>query len=142
MASNMKLTASASLSVNGSTPSSGPSENVSIAVNFSSGALDVDDSLDENYIINAGTTATAVNMVKIVTGKILWLQTSSPIEVTITTDLGAGPVDVVLPVETMLLWPGTFTGLKMANSQATAAKVAMVIAGNRAPYSPTAPGIQ
>ncbi len=132
MASNMQFTGSASLSVNGITPATGPTENVAVSVNYSSGILQADDCMEEVYTINANTPATAIDMGKIVTGKAIWLQTSSPVILTLTQDLGAGPVDNDILVSSMVMLPAVFTGVQLANALGTSAKIALVIVGDRA----------
>ena len=133
MATNMQFAGSASLSITGTTPPTGPTENVAVAVNYSSGNVDADDKLDAAYTVNAGTTATAVDLGKLIALTMLWIQTNNPIVVTVTQDLGAGLVDISMKVESFLMLPATITGLKLANPYATSAKVALVAAGNRAP---------
>lgn len=132
MASNMQYTATASLSINGITPLTGPTENVAVSVNYSSGILQADDSMEEVYTINANTPDTAIDMGLIVTGKAIWIQTNSPVILSLQQDLGAGPVWNKTLVSSMVLLPVTFTGVRLANAQGTAAKVALALAGDRA----------
>lgn len=137
---NLSYTASANVTVAGITPASGPKSTITEASPFNSGATDADDSHCEPYTINAGTTATAINLGKIATGLLVEIQTTGSILVTLTQDQGAGPVDTVLKVDTFLMLESGFTALKLANTGGTAVYVSVTVLGNRIPLG-GGPGI-
>ena len=94
------------------------------------------DYLAETYQVDPSTTATALNLGKITTGRVLWLQTDIPVKLTLTQTAG----DVTLLVDSFLMTNSTFTAAKLANASSTAiANVAVAILGDR--VAPSGPGI-
>jgi hypothetical protein len=94
--------------------------------------VNVDDRINETFIVNANTIATAINLGKISTVRGLWLQCDGALLVTISQDLGAGPVDVTFKVETFLFIQSTVLGVKVANPSATTAvHMSIIVAGDR-----------
>lgn len=135
-------TATANVSVSGITPAvaTDPKPTIGVTAAFNSGASPADDYLSETYTINAATTATAVNLGKISAGLLLSVQTTGPILLTVTQDQGAGPVDVIMQVDTFMMLESGFLGLKFANPGASAVKVSLTVLGNR-PTNTNAPGV-
>src|ERR1035437_2977433 len=62
------------------------------------------DYLAETYQVDPSTTATALNLGKITTGHVLWIQTDIPIVVTLTQTAGT----VALTVDNFLMTNSTF----------------------------------
>lgn len=140
MAKNLSYTASGNVSITGITPVAGPKPTITVAAAFNSGATDADDNLTETYTVNAGTTATAIDLGYIATGLLVSINTTGPLLVTITQDQGSGPVDVTWKVDTFLLLESGFTALQLANAGGTAVNVSLTVIGNRIPLG-TGPGI-
>ena len=126
----------ASLTINGITPVSG--SGVTLLANPSySATAGLQDYVTETFVVNPITTATSLGLGKIVLGKIIWLQTNSPVVVTLTQSA----VDKDIVVNSFLFLNCDFTAVKIANTSTTAAaNISVVIAGNRADVG-TGPGI-
>lgn len=131
---NFTFTPSAGLSVTGITPSTGPTSTDKITSSFAGAAVNSDDRHAAVYVVNASTGATAIDLGKIVTGKALWLECDGPLHVTLTQDLGAGPVDAIVRVEKFILLQSNLLGVKVANPNATTAvRMSIVVPGDRIP---------
>jgi hypothetical protein len=128
---NISFTATANVAIAGITPAAGPKPTVSVSSSFNSGATAADDYFSDTFVINAGTTATAVNLGKIVAGMLLKISTSGPIRVIISQDLGAGPVDIETAIDSFYMIESGFLGLQLANPGATSQQVSISVAGNR-----------
>lgn len=139
---NLSFTATGNVSITGitPTPATAPKPTISVAAAFNSGATNADDYLSDTYTVNAGTTATAVNLGKISAGLLLAVQTTGTVLLTITQDQGSGPVDIVLQVDSYILLESGFSALKIANAGATAVQVSISVVGNR-PANSNAPGV-
>jgi hypothetical protein len=128
---NISFTATANVAIAGITPAAGPKPTVTVSSSFNSGATPADDYFSDTFVINAGTTATAINLGKINAGLFMMISTSGPIRVIISQDLGAGPVDIETAVDSFYAIETGFLGLKLANPGGTAQQVSISIAGNR-----------
>ena len=133
---NLAYTASATLNITGIVPAEGPTSTIKIGSAYSGVSTPADDWLSETYVVNAGTVATAINLGKIVTGQMLWVQCNGPLNITLTTALG----DVILPVASFIMLQTPFTALKLANAGADAVEVSVTVCGARTPVG-TGPGI-
>jgi hypothetical protein len=131
---NFSYTTTATLALNGITPTTGPALTDKVNGVYSGISTAVDDRLNETYTINASTTATALDLGKIVAGTALWIQTDGPLHVSLTQDLGAGPVVNIVRVEKFLMLESAFSAISVANPSATTAVHFSIIApGNRLP---------
>lgn len=128
---NLKYSASASVEITGITPASGPKPTVKDTATFSSGAVDVGDHVVETFVVNANTTATALGMGKISSGKAIWLEASAAIHLILTQDLGAGAVDNTYKIDKFAFLQAPFTAVKLANPSGTAVQVSVAILGDR-----------
>ena len=129
---NLTFSSTATLAVAGITPGAGPASTLKVNAAFTGTATNADDRIAETFVINASTTATAIDMGKIVTGKALWIECDGPLHVTLTQDLGAGPVDHIVKVEKFMYLQSTFTAVKVANPSATTAvHISIIVAGDR-----------
>jgi hypothetical protein len=138
---NLSFTSSATLSITGITPGAGPTSTISESGKFAGAATNADDRLVQPYTINASTTATSLDLGKIVSGLALWLEMDGPLHVSITQDLGAGPVVNTIKVDKFLLLGAGYTALSLANPSATTAvHLSLMAVGNRAPVG-GGPGI-
>ena len=134
---NIAYKPSAGLQITGITPDSGPKPTLNVAASFNGSTYEAGDYLAETFTINASTTATAINLGKIVTGAYLWIETNGLLVVTITQD--STPRDI--RVENLLVIKSPFTALSVANpSSATAVKMSVVVAGDRTTIG-TGPGV-
>lgn len=132
----VNVSESSSLTVNGITPVAGPGLTLLASPSLTATNVLYDDYLAQTFTINPETTTTALSMDDIVTGKVLWVQTDAPIDVTLVQT-----TDRTVAVDSFLHIHGTFTGVKFANSSLdTAAHVSIIIVGARATNS-GAPGI-
>lgn len=134
---NLSYTATANLSVTGITPATAtpplPTSTLKINAQYTGTTSPADDRLDEVYTINASTPDTALNLGKIVSGEALWIQVDGPLHVTLTQDLGSGPVQNVIRVEDFLMLSSSYTAISVANPSATApVHLSVIVLGNRA----------
>lgn len=128
---NIKYTLTATFKAVGITPAAGPKPAVDASYSFAPGAIDTGDYFSNTFVVNSGTTATAVSLGKITTGKSLIIETDQPIQVTLTQDLGAGPVDNVQLVNKFLMIDTEFTAVQIANAGGTSANIVLSAAGTR-----------
>jgi len=102
-----------------------------------SSSLSTEDMYSETFQVNALTPTTLIGLGPIVTGKTIWIQTSSPITVTLTQNAVGHPI----LVDSFLLTNATFTALELANADLLVnATVTVVITGNRTPLG-VGPGV-
>lgn len=137
---NIGFTATANVDITGLTPATGPKPSVKASSSFTSGLTATDDYVVQTFVVNATTTATAINLGKISAGAFVMVQSSGPIRVIVSQDLGAGPVDIETIVDSFYMMKSGFLGLKIANPGATAQQVSIAIAGAR-PTVGVGPGI-
>ena len=102
---------------------------------FTKANVAVDDYVHNTFIVNAGTTATAIDLGKIATASYLMVICDAPLEVTITQT-----TDRTVDVNDFLLMNSTFTALKIANPGIVDVNVTVLVAGNRI-ANPGTPGI-
>ena len=128
---------SASLTINGITPALGPGLTLLASPALAITNAAQDDYFAETFTINVSTPDTVRTIGDIVTGKILWLQTDSPISVTLTQTDGAKE----FIVESFLYIITDFTQIQLSNDDAiTDAHINLVVAGDRV-VNPGTPGI-
>lgn len=126
----------ASMDVKGITPLAGSGISLLASPELRVISAPAGDYLAETYQVDHSTTATALDLGKITTGRTLWVQTDIPIVVTLTQTAGS----VALTVDNFLMTNATFTAVSLTNASATAtANVAIVVLGDRNP--PSGPGI-
>ena len=131
---SFSLSSTATLAISGITPAAGPTTSDKVNGAYTGTPITVDDRLDEVYTINANTPDTLLSLGKIVASEALWLETDGPLNVTLTQDLGAGPVDCPMRVSKFILLQSPFTAIKVANPSATTAvHFSVVVGGNRIP---------
>jgi hypothetical protein len=131
---NFSFSASASLGISGITPAAGPTSTDKVNATFTGAAGTADDRLAQTFTVNASTTATAIDMGKIVSGKALWIESDGALLVSITQDQGAGPIVNVVKVDKFLYIQSIFTAVSVANPSATTAvHLSIVVAGDRIP---------
>ena len=129
---NIAYSQTVTLDVTGITPTTGPKPAVIAKSTFSATAQESGDYYTNTLTINASTGVTVINIGKITAGKVLWIQSDGPLEVTMTQDLGAGDVDNVYLVRDFLMVNADFTVLKLANPSATTGVQATVaVIGDR-----------
>ena len=134
---SVSITQSAGFSISGITPAAGTGftllANPALAATATYG-----DYFAETFTINALTPDTVQPMGDIATGSVIWIQTDSPITVTLTQ---AGPVDNAFLVDTFMFLNCTFTQIQLANASATtAANINLAVVGARV-TNPGTPGI-
>jgi len=129
---SIKYTATASLKSTGITPTTAtsPAPVESITNSLSKVDQDATDSVENAHTINAGTTATALELGSISAGVALWIQSAAVVQVTLTQDLGAGPVDNIFK-GTFFMLVGAYTAVKVANPSATAIEFGYTAIGDR-----------
>jgi hypothetical protein len=129
---NLTFTSSATLSISGITPGAGPYSTIKETSQFAGASTNADDRLVQPYTINASTTATALDLGKIATGLALWMEMDGPLHVSLTQDLGAGPVVNTIKVEKFLFLSSGYTAISIANPSATTAvHLSLAAVGNR-----------
>ena len=129
---NLSFSSTATLTINGITPADGPTSTIRESASFTGAATSADDRMVQTFVINASTTATALDLGKITSGQALWVQVDGPLHVTVTQDLGAGPVDAVVRVESFMFLNSEFLALKVANPSATTAvRLSIAVVGDR-----------
>lgn len=127
--SNLAYNSTATLSVSGITPASGPTFSLKINASYAANAVTADDALEETYTVNANTTATPLDLGKIVSGDALWIQVDGPLMVTVTQVSGAA----TLHVSDFLYLSSDYLSVSIANpSLTTAVHMSIVAVGNRA----------
>jgi hypothetical protein len=71
----------------------------------------------------------------------VWLESNGSVLVTVEQDLGAGPVEIVMKVDKLLVLQSGFTALKVANpSVTTAVRISVTVSGDR-PAIGVGPGV-
>lgn len=129
---SFSFSSSATLAISGITPAAGPTSVDKVNAAFSGASASCDDRLSHTFTINANTTDTALDLGMIVSGKILWVECDGPLIVSMTQDLGAGPVVNVQKVDRFLLAQTAFTTVSVANPSATTAvHLSIIVAGDR-----------
>ena len=137
---NISYKPTAGLQITGITPDAGPKPTITVAASSNGASYEAGDYLADTYTVNASTTATVINLGKIVTGKFLWIETNGELVVTITQ--AAAPRDIKVNGLMILASPtAPFTAISVANpSSATAVKMSLVVAGDRDAVG-TGPGV-
>ena len=134
---SVNVSSEASVTIRGISPAAGPGlvllANPSlVTTNVSEG-----DYFADTFVVNPLTTATALDLGDIVTGATVWIQTDSPITVTLTQNAVDNDVDL----DSFMMMNTSFTAIKLANASATvAANINVVVVGDRA-VNPGTPGI-
>lgn len=135
---SVSVSQSASLTINGVSPVAGSGFTLLANPSLASANAAEQDYFANIFTVNTSTPDTAQSMGEITEGHVIWLQTSSPITVTLTQ---AGPVDNAFLVDTFMYLSCTFTAIQIANASATtAASINLVVAGDRI-TNPGTPGI-
>jgi hypothetical protein len=129
--SNVSYTLTSNFSAKGLTPGDGPKSTTDVSHNFAPGAVATDDYFSNVFTVNAGTTNAVISLGKISTGKALVIEVDGDLHVTLTQDLGAGPVDNVFLVKRLLVIDSDFTAVKVTNPGGTAVLMSMDAAGTR-----------
>ena len=139
---NITYNQAASLAVSGitPTPTTAPKQSLVVTSSFAAQAESAGDYFENTFLVNANTPATAIALGKIVTGYVLWIQSSGSFHVTLTQDLGAGPVDNTVAVEDFFYSNTPFTALQITNPNGTAINVSIAVLGDRVAPG-TGPGI-
>jgi hypothetical protein len=131
---NLSFSSTATLAVTGITPGAGPTSTVKVNASFAGSATAADDRVAQTFTVNANTSATVVDLGKIVAGKALWVECDGPLHITLTQDLGAGPVDNIVKVKKFMYLDSDFTAIKVANPSATTAvHMSINVVGDRLP---------
>lgn len=134
---SVKVSQSASVTVNGITPVAGAGLTLLASPALSTTNVSYGDYFAEIFTINASTPTTAKSLGDIVTGKVIWVQTDQPITVTLTQNA----IDKDFAIDSFMHLNATFTAVKFANASATnAANINIVVAGDRV-VNPGTPGI-
>ena len=107
---------------------------------FGPGALDATDEMQRPYLVNAGTTKTALDLGKIVTCKGLWLQCDGALDIYLTQDFGAGAVENKIRLESFIYLQSTILAVSVANTGATARNLHIIAVGDRLAAG-TGPGL-
>lgn len=128
---NLSFTSTASLSIKGITPTDGPTSVVSDSGSYSSGATEAGDRITRTFTVNAGTPLTAIDLGKITSGKMLWLECNGSLTVELTQDFGSGDVANIALVNKFFMLQSPFTALRIANPGGTAINVSVMVAGDR-----------
>lgn len=135
---SVSVSQAASLTINGVTPVAGPGFTLLANPSLASANATEQDYFANVFTVNVSTPDTAQLMGEITEGHVIWIQTSSPITVTLTQ---AGPIDNSFLVDAFMYMNCTFTSIQMANASATAtANVNLLVAGDRI-TNPGTPGI-
>jgi len=134
----VSVSQSASLSISGVTPTAGTGFTLLANPSLASTNVAAQDYFANVFTVNALTPDTAQSMGEIIEGHVVWIQTTSPITVTLTQ---AGPVDNAFLVNTFMFMNCTFTAIQIANASATEnASINLIVAGDRI-TNPGTPGI-
>lgn len=134
---SVKVSQSASVTINGITPVAGSGITLLASPALSSTNVSYGDYFAETFTINAATPTTAKSLGDIATGKVIWVQTDQPITITLTQNF----IDKNFLVDSFMHMTATFTAVKFANASATdAANINIVVAGDRV-VNPGTPGI-
>ena len=135
---NLSYSVTASLAVSGitPTPATAPTQSVTLSAPYVTNKLPADDYVANTYTINAGTTATALDLGKIAAGEVVMITTTGTIMLTIVQP-GGSPI---VQVDSFILLASGFTGLSVANPGGTAVYVNVDIIGDRIPVG-TGPGV-
>lgn len=137
-AQNLSYSVNASLAVSGiiPTPATAPTQSVTLSAPYAINKLPADDYVANTYTINAGTTATALNLGKIAAGEVVMVTTTGTMMLTIVQASGSP----VVQVDSFILLASGFTALSVANPGATAIYVNVDVIGDRVPVG-TSPGV-
>ena len=138
---SVKISQTASFVINGVTTLGGVGFTLLASPSLLTSNVDQGDYFAETFTINPSTTSVRQLTGSIVTGKVLWIQTDSPITITLNQGTLLTPVNHTFTVDSFLFMNATFVEIYLTNDDpAVAANINLICTGDRV-LNPGTPGI-